>query len=96
LSHSASLLLYWVFQDRVSTTICLGLALNLDPPDLSLFFFFVLFSSSWSLLTEWLGLQAQCPAWGFSLRNFILFNSSWLCQHLLFVLAGMKTHIFWE
>jgi hypothetical protein len=36
LSHSASPVLYWVFQDRVSRTICLWLASNHNPPDLCL------------------------------------------------------------
>jgi hypothetical protein len=32
----ASPVLNWVFQDRVSQTICFGLTLNCNPPDLSL------------------------------------------------------------
>jgi hypothetical protein len=37
LSHSTSPFLWWVFfWNRVSWTICPGLASNCDPPDLSL------------------------------------------------------------
>jgi hypothetical protein len=34
--YSVSPFLWWVFWDRVLQTICSGLALNLDPPDLCL------------------------------------------------------------
>jgi hypothetical protein len=41
LSHSIITFCDGFFRDRVLQTICLGLASNCDPPDLSLFFSFI-------------------------------------------------------